>query len=151
MRFRKVILAVLCFILAGFVSFWIKELIDARNPSYAVPRVTVTADGRPVSAALSECSWSFLTQETYTVDYSGNLFDMDIPRNDCMGGEKLEIQYSQPTDLIRIYRTLPYTYDFIVAEDELIVPYEAGGYIYQVYAQFPRGYEVILFYIVVGN
>ena len=64
MRLRKVILAVLCFILAGFVSFWIKELIDARNPGYAVPRVTVTADGKPVSAALSECSWSFLTQET---------------------------------------------------------------------------------------
>ena len=76
---------------------------------------------------------------------------MDIPRNDCMGGEKLEIKYSQPTDLVRIYRTLPYTYDFIVAEDELVVPYEAGGYIYQVYAQFPRGYEVILFYIVVSN
>ncbi len=151
MRFRKIILAVLCFILAGFISFWIKELIDARNPAYAVPEVHVTADGKQISATMSECSWSFLTKETYNVEYSGNLFDMDIPRNDLMGGEQLEISFSQPAELIRIYRTRPYTYDFNVEDDGLIVPYEEGGYIYQAYAQFDRGYEVILFYIVVDN
>lgn len=149
MRIKKVVIGILCFIVAGFVAFWIKELIDSRYPAYAIPQVTVTADGIPIEGTMSECSWSFLTQETYSVEFSGNLFDMDIPRNTVMGGERLEIVFSQPTEKIRVFRTKPYTYDFIVADDELQIPFDQGGYIYQVYAQFSRGYEVVFFYIVV--
>ena len=149
MKFRKIIIGILCFVLAGFIAFWIKELIDSKYPAYAVPEVTVTVDGIPIQCTMSECSWSFLTQETYNVEFSGNLFDMDIPRNSVMGGEKLDIKFSQTAENVRIYRTKPYTYDFIVADGELQVPFERGGYIYQVYAQFKRGYEVIFFYIVV--
>ena len=149
MRIRKIIIGMLCFVFAGFAAFWIKELIDSKYPAYAVPEVKVTADGIPIDCTMSECSWSFLTQETYNVEFSGNLFDMDIPRNSGMGGERLEVVFSQPTENVRIYRTKPYTYDFIVADGELQIPFEKGGYIYQVYAQFSRGYEVIFFYIVV--
>ena len=149
MKIGKIIIGLLCFILSGFIAFWTKELIDSRYPAYAIPEVTVTADGIPISGTMSECSWTFLTQETYNVEFSGNLFDMDIPRNSVMGGEKLEISFSLPMESVRVFRTKPYTYDFIVADDELQIPFEQGGYIYQVYAQFKRGYEVIFFYVVV--
>ncbi|MBR3354255.1 MAG: hypothetical protein IKG47_02670 [Oscillospiraceae bacterium] len=149
MKIRKIIIGLLCFVLAGFIAFWIKELIDSRYPAYAIPEVHVTVDGVPIDCTMSECSWSFLTQDTYNVEFSGNLFDMDIPRNSVMGGEKLEISFSQPTDNMRVFRTKPYTYDFIVADDEMQIPFERGGYIYQVFAQFKRGYEVVFFYIVV--
>ena len=97
MKIRKIIIGLLCFILSGFIAFWTKELIDSRYPAYAIPEVTVTADGIPISGTMSECSWTFLTQETYNVEFSGNLFDMDIPRNSVMGGEKLEISFSPPS------------------------------------------------------
>ena len=76
---------------------------------------------------MSECSWSFLTQDTYNVEFSGNLFDMDIPRNSVLGGERLEISFSQPTENIRVFRTKPYTYDFIVADDEMQIPFEVNA------------------------
>lgn len=149
MRFRKIIIAILCFAIAGYISYWIKEIIDTRYPEYALPTVKVTADGQPLEVSMSDCSWSFLNGETYVVQPPDNLYDVSLPHNAVLGGEQLEIQFSQKVQVLRIYRSEPYSYNFIMAEEDLVIPYDKGGYIYQVYAQFERGYEMIYFYVVV--
>ena len=98
---------------------------------------------------MSDCSWSFLNGETYVVQPPDNLYDVSLPHNAVLGGEQLEIQFSQKVQVLRIYRSEPYSYNFIMAEEDLVIPYDKGGYIYQVYAQFERGYEMIYFYVVV--
>ena len=66
------------------------------------------------------------------------------------GGEQLGIDFSVEPVSATISRTRSYTYEFSeIGEKDLTIPYESGGYIYEVSAEFASGSVTWYFYIIV--
>lgn len=149
MRIKKILLALLLFSLAAAAGYFIKETIDARYPEYALPRITATADGEELVCVMDSCSWSFLTGETYNYGANESIFELELTKNELIGGETLAISFSQQPLEVSVSRSERYSYDFSPCGDDLTVPYEAGGYLYEIWANYERGYELFYLYIVV--
>ena len=146
---KKLLLVLLMFAAAAASGYWIKEFVDARNPQYAVPEMEVTADGQALQGVLNACSWDFLTGETCSYLGRESLFELEMPRNELLGGEQLEFRFSQTPQELTISRSERYSYDFRPCGENLTVPYESGVYLYEITAQFARGYELFYLYIAV--
>ncbi|MEA5051579.1 MAG: hypothetical protein VB021_08955 [Oscillospiraceae bacterium] len=139
--------ALALFAVAGAAAFYLKDAIDRANPDYAVPQITVTADSKPVATLTDAYSWSFyvggdvIREETPVPDLSLTPVTM-------LGGETLDISFSQPALETKLTRTDSYTYTFKKTQDAA-VPFESGVYIYNVFARFERGAVSYYFCIVV--
>ena len=149
MRIKKVLFALLAFVAAAAAGYFIKESIDSRYPEYALPQITATADGEELVCVLDACSWTFLTGDTYNYGASQNIFELELAKNELMGGEALNISFSQQPEAVTVSRSERYSYEFRPCEGPLTVPYEEGGYLYEIWADYSRGYELFYLYIVV--
>ncbi|MEA4912568.1 MAG: hypothetical protein VB092_08185 [Oscillospiraceae bacterium] len=134
---RKCIVALLLLAFAGGTAFYLKDLIDRANPDYAIPQITVTADSKAVPTITDAYSWSFYVGED-VIREETPVPDLALTAADMLGGEALDIIFSQPALETKITRTDSYTYTFQRVTD-LTVPFESGFYIYNVFARFERG------------
>lgn len=144
---KKVVLAILLFALAGAVTFVLKDYIDRKNPDYAIPQIVVTADSSEVSTVVSGYSWKFAFGEP-VVREETPVTELSVAATELLGGEKLNISFSQPTKNFTVRRSGSFSYDFSSTED-MSVPYDSGGYLYEVVAAYESGTVQYYFYVVV--
>ena len=145
----KLILVIAMIILAGFAAVAVKDLMDRRSPYYAIPQISVTADSEPVAVTVAGYEWQFMLGGSIKSDVSPATSIQLRPTN-MSGGEQLGIDFSVEPVSATISRTRSYTYEFSeIGEKDLTIPYESGGYIYEVSAEFASGSATWYFYIIV--
>ena len=148
-RILKLILVIAMIILAGFAAVALKDFMDRRNPYYAIPQIYVTADSEPVAVMVAGYEWKFALGGSINRDVTPAT-SMQLRPTNMSGGEKLEIDFSVEPKSAVIMRTISYTYEFEeIGEKDLTIPYESGGYIYKVSAEFASGSATWYFYIIV--
>ncbi|MDO4566646.1 MAG: hypothetical protein Q4B42_04885 [Oscillospiraceae bacterium] len=148
MSIKKTIIALLLLIAAGGLSFAVKELIDVNNPEYAVAKLTVTADSEEVPVIISAFDWSFSFGASASRE-APDVSEINPAPALLLGGESLELSFSQPLLALEVLRSESYSYSFFDINGDLTVPYEKGAYLYRVNAAFERGEAQYYFYIVV--
>lgn len=149
MPVARIILVISMLIIAALAAVAVKDAIDRRNPQYAIPQITVTADAAPVAVLTAQYKWEFMLGGSAELD-EGAIEELSIPETNLEGGELIVIDFSVKPESLRMERTSAYTYDFSdIDETDLTVPYESGGYIYRISADFDYGSVVWYFYIVV--
>ena len=148
-RILKLILVVAMIVLAGFAAVAVKDFMDRRNPYYAIPQISVTADSEPVAITVADFEWEF--ELGGSISRKGTaVTNLQIKPTNMSGGEQLKIDFSVDPESVEIMRTKPYTYDFSeIGESDLMVPYESGGYIYRISADFASGRATWYCYIIV--
>lgn len=150
LKYRKIFTVLLAAVLiaaAGFAALYIKDKIDSRNPEYALPLVTVNAEGTDVPVTTAGFEWRFLFNGSIRRE-APDIFETSFPPAELLGGEELEIEYSVKPLSVKVQRTDSYSYSFFET-DSLTVPSGRGGYIYRLDIEYPRGSEICYFYIIV--
>ncbi|NLC78720.1 MAG: hypothetical protein GX683_03215 [Ruminococcaceae bacterium] len=146
---KKIIIALVLFAAAGALAFVLKDYIDRTNPDYAIPQISVTADSSEVATVVSGYSWQFAFGEP-VVHEETPVTELSVVTTELLGGENLGIVFSQPTKSYTVRRSESFSYDFSPTED-MEVPFESGGYLYEVVATFESGTVQYYFYIVVAE
>lgn len=145
---KKLLLSLFLFAAAAASALLVKDAIDRRHPDYAVAKLTVTADSVEVPVLVAEYEWRFAFGNTATRQ-SPSIAELGLTPMPLLGGEQLELSFSQPVKSMTIERSGNYDYSFSVADGALAAPYESGGYIYRITAGFDSGSAVYYFYIVI--
>ncbi len=148
MNVKKLIIALLLLCAAGFTAFWVKDMLDRENPEYAIPKVTVTADGQEIPVTISGYKWNFTFGGVFK-KISPSVYDIAQVSVSLKGGESLETLFSQDVKKLNISRSASYSYNFSPTENDMTVPYEKGAYLYDMYAVFDNGSMQCYFYIIV--
>ncbi len=143
----KTFLTILLLSAAVLTALFIKDKIDSRNPEYALPIVTVTADGAEVPVLTAGFEWKYLFNGTIKKD-SPDVYEMSVTPAAMIGGEIIDIEYSVKPVCVSMRRTDSYSYNFFET-DNLYVPMEHGGYLYELNIEYHRGSEICYFYIIV--
>lgn len=144
---KKVLLSLLLLAAAGAAAFFVKDALDRRAPDYAVARLTVTADSVDVPVTTAAYTWRFALGGS-AEKTAPSIAEMSLPRSLQRGGEQLELTFSQKPESYTLRRSGKYDYVFADTDDQM-VPFEAGGYVYEVHAVYPSGEALYYFYIVV--
>ncbi len=150
MNAKKIVLAVVLLCLSAFAAYYVKDLLDRQNPDNARPRVEVTADGQSVPVTVAGYQWSFFLGGRYEKT-PPSVYDIAPVPCPLSGGESVEITFSQPAEGLTVRRSASYSYDFSDESGEITVPFESGGYLYEVRAEFSRGWVLCYFYIIVNS
>ncbi len=146
---KKFIAAILLLVLAAGAAVLVKDALDVRNPDYAVAKLTVTADSVELPVSVAGYQWSFLF-DRQTAKKPAPVIEQNLSAVTLLGGEKLELNFSQPVLSYTVRQSQNYSYEFFDLEGEITVPFEPGGYIYEVRAEFEHGWVLYYFYIVVS-
>lgn len=144
---KRILLGIVLIALAVFVSLYLKDFIDRQSPDYAIPQLTVTADGQKLNLYLSNYYWKFpFGSEAEKIEPeidNGAVSVLDegiVQANILHGGEELKYEFSQQESLRYIDRSESYsTVSFKLADNERYAPNEPGAYYYKVSAEFERG------------
>lgn len=145
---KRVLLSLVLLAAAGFSAFFVKDAMDRRHPDYAVAKLTVTADSVELPVMVAEYDWSFAFGASAKKE-TASIIDLGLSPMMLLGGERLELDFSQAADSVTVERSGNYDYNFAPAEGALSVPFESGGYVYRITAEFPSGHAVYYFYVVV--
>lgn len=143
---KKVIAAVLLLVLAGVAAFYIKETVDANNPLYGIPQLSVTADTIEVEVELGGCDWRFRNGRRYVQETILHYY-VEPPVVEVLGGEQLTIDLSLADPrILNVSRSDgPYSVNLVSTKGDLMVPFESGEYLYEVYAEYEQGFVVYYF------
>lgn len=150
MHLKKVIASLLLLACAGALAFLVKDAIDVRNPEQAVAKMTVTADTLELPVAVAGFQWEFLFGRR-ACKKPMPVFEIKLEPapGELLGGERLELVFSQPAKKIVIKQSKNYSYDFFEVDGDLTVPFESGIYVYKVEAEFESGRVLYYFYAAV--
>lgn len=152
MRFdflKKLIIGVLLIAISGFAAYYVKDYLDRQDPQYAIPQITVKADLQPVPAVVGGYDWQFAFGERVE-SLPDSIFDIVFEEIHLKGGEELSIDFSVDPVSYSIKRSDAYSYHFFeIPIEGVSVPFESGGYTYEVVASFEDGTALYYFYIVV--
>ena len=150
MNVKKIIASLVLLCVVGFIAYCVKDVIDRQYPDYARPKVTVTADGQDIPVTVAGYQWDFALGGTYHKE-PPIVYDIKQTAVETLrGGERLEITFSQPVRELTVNRSESYSYNFSPTEDDMIVPYESGGYLYELDAVFDNGWIKCYFYIIIN-
>ncbi len=148
---KKLIAAIILLAVAGVSAFYIKDYIDSRNPIYAIAQIEVTADTKPVGYTLAGYEWKFYNGKIAQMP-TASWAELNMTSEPLLGGEQLTVTFTQPMQSSEIRRLdlERRQFGFTSITDNLIVPFESGGYLYEVRAQFRQGWVLYYFYITVA-
>lgn len=143
---RKVLLGAVLIVLAAFVTMFIKESLDTRDPESSLPLMVVEYNGIPIPDVYrAGYEWSFFT----TVERrTPQLSEADIPLMpvDVMPSAPMRITFSKEPSTLKITRaTGRYSMDFLeltdIQDGSFSTPTVPGIYVYKIYGEWgSRGY-----------
>ncbi|MEG0751611.1 MAG: hypothetical protein RR998_01260 [Oscillospiraceae bacterium] len=145
---KKLLVGAVLLVCAGFVAFFVKDMIDRQHPEYAVTQLTVTADTKDVAVIVAGFDWAFPFGGRAKREAADIVEQYPVP-SVLLGGEKLELIFSQPIISLSVRRSESYSYALSDIGGDLTVPFENGAYLYEVNASFEQGSVLYYFYILV--
>lgn len=144
----RIIAGALLIILAGGVSYTVRQLLASRHPEAALPTIHVVYNNTDLPHEhymMSSYSWRFLTQTLEWADEPDAYQRMAAAP--VLPNIPLDVNFSTPCKTLKISRTGADNQDFqeIVA-DSLHTPAAPGEYTYRVEAGWGRN-GAVLYYI----
>ncbi|MBE6886927.1 MAG: hypothetical protein E7484_00740 [Ruminococcaceae bacterium] len=138
-QLRRYVLATILLILSGYISVFIKDSIDAKNPEISLPVISVTTGYTVIpSAPRAGYEWSYTTKTVKSPFVSS----MDVPliAYEVSPDMPILIEFSTQAQNITLYESkLSAPEDFTEKRYGMTTPVEEGEYIYKVVAQFEQG------------
>ena len=143
---RRYAVAFVLLILAGYISVFIKDTIDSRNPDVALPVISVTTGYSPIpNVPRAGYEWQYRTKSVMAPYVSS----MDIPLSayDELLDTPINIDFSMPYKGLTLYESkgvlingrVLATEDFTEKKYSNNTPNKEGIYVYKVVAQFEQG------------
>ena len=138
-KLRRYLFAVIMLVLAGYISVFIKDSIDAKNPEASLPVISVTT-GYTVLPNVPRAGyeWSYTTK-TVKSPYVSSI-DVPLIAYEVLPDTPILIQFSVQEENITLYESkVSSPEDFTEKRYNMSTPAEEGEYIYKVVAQFEQG------------
>ncbi len=153
---KKLIFASVLIVLSAALTVLIKEALDTQNPENALPIITITHNGAPVSEQhihRAGYEWSFFTTTERKLAPALIPEDLPIVPLDAIIGSNFEITFSSTPTSIALWRaTGQYSTDFSVLETEkegvFSTPVESGVYLYRINASWGQRGEIQYYFAV---
>lgn len=144
-KIRRYIFAVIMLFVAGYMSIFIKDTIDARNPEVSLPIIEVISGYTAVpTAPRAGYEWEFGVKSVQSPFLSS--IDVPIIAYDALPDTPILVRFSSPAEKITIYQGVGNTYEGKVFASEfeemrygINTPSTEGVFVYKVVAQFSRG------------
>lgn len=138
-QLRRYVIATILLIISGYISVFIKDSIDAKNPEVSLPVISVTTGYTVIpSAPRAGYEWSYTTKTVKSPFVSS----MDVPliAYEVSPDMPILIEFSTQAQSITLYESkLSAPEDFTEKRYGMTTPVEEGEYIYKVVAQFEQG------------
>ena len=154
----KILLGAVLVCIAGGISLLLKDALDTKSPTSAVPILTVESNGSPISQdsiCTAEYQWNFWTSvEKMVNNYSITDIKDDILTTNVLPGMEMELHFSRDPISVTVSRAVSLdSNEFTEVEPDkngcIYTPPVAGTYIYRVEASFDRGSVMYYFGITV--
>lgn len=153
---RKILLGLVLVILAAAISLFIKDALDTKEPTAALPILTVRCNGAPISVDsvyMAEYQWNFWTSVERLVNtYTPTNIREQVIATNVLPNLPISIEYSRDAISTTVSRAVSVdSTDFLTVEPDkngnIYTPPIPGNYIYKVEASFDRGSVIYYFAI----
>ncbi len=143
---RRYAIAFVFLILAGYISVFIKDTIDSRNPEVSLPIISVTTGYSSIpSAPRAGYEWNYRTKSIMSPYVSS--IDIPLIAYDAMLDMPIVVEFSVPHKQITLYESEGVLINGrVIASGEFQekryssnTPNKDGVYVYKVVAQFDQG------------
>ena len=138
---RRYILAMVLLVIAGYISVFIKDSIDAKNPEASLPVISVTTGYMVIPSGgvpRAGFEWSYTTK-TVNSPFVSSL-DVPLTAYEVAPNMPILIEFSAQEESITLYESKASEPEvFTEKRYGMTTPEEEGGYIYKVVAQFEQG------------
>lgn len=154
---RKVLIGAVLIAISAALTMALKETLDTQNPENALPILTVSCNGTPVSAE-SECllragyEWSFFTTiERRTPPVTAE--DLPLKSTAVSAGVPISLDFSKEPSSVQVWRAEGrHGQDFLELSSgdpcNFSAPSTEGTYVYRIRAEWAgRGYIQYFFCI----
>ena len=138
-KLRRYVFAVIMLVIAGYISIFIKDSIDAKNPEVSLPVISVTT-GYTVLPNVPRAGyeWSYTTTSVKSPFVSS--IDVPLTAYEALPDMPILISFSTPPESITLYESNAANPEvFTEKRYAMTTPVEDGEYIYKVVAQFENG------------
>ena len=150
-KMRRYIIAVVMLVLAGYISVFIKDTIDSKNPEVSLPVISVTTGYTLIpSVPRGGYEWNYATKSVQSPFVS--CIDVPLTVYDVSPDMPIVIDFSRPYRNITLYEgkgAAPE--EFVEKRYSMTTPKEDGTYIYKIVAQFDQGTIVHYFAVKVAQ
>lgn len=138
-KIRRYILAAVFLVVAGYISVFIKDSIDAKNPEVSLPVITVTTGYTVIpSAPRAGYEWAYTTKTVKSPFVSS--IDVPLIAYEVAPDMPILIEFSTQAKSITLYESKASAPEqFTEKRYGMMTPLEEGEYIYKVIAQFDQG------------
>ncbi|MBQ9845177.1 MAG: hypothetical protein IJO54_03745 [Oscillospiraceae bacterium] len=145
-KIRRYAVAFVLLILSGYLSVFIKDTIDSRNPDVSLPAISVTTGYSPIpSVPRAGYEWNYRTKSVMSPYVSS--FDVPLIAYDALLDTPIIVEFSVPHKQITLYESKGVLINGRVVSSEEFeekrysnnTPNEKGIYVYKVVAQFEQG------------
>ncbi len=145
---KKIAAGLAILLLAGAVSYVIRDVLAMQNPESALPVIEVEYNGRPLPQQhylMDSYSWRFLFTTVEWNEPDRNTVESLEPAP-VIPGAPLEIDFSFPCNSMQISRSYGDLNEFVPVTGNLQTPFSGGTYTYRIEAEWgTRG--SVLYYI----
>lgn len=138
-KLRRYLLAVVMLAICGYISIFIKDTLDSRNPEVSLPIITVTTGYTNIpTAPRAGYEWSFTTK-TVKSPYVSSI-EVPLTVYEALPEMPILISFSTPYQQITLYESRQDSPEqFVEKRYGMTTPSEDGTYIYKVVAKFDKG------------
>lgn len=150
-KVRRYIIAAVMLIVAAYISLYIKDAVDAKNPEASLPIISVTT-GYTVLPNVPRAGyeWRF-GSKTVMSPFVSNL-DVPLIAYDVAPDMPILVNFSAPAENIVIYQGVGMAAtEFEEMRYNIKTPMQEGIYVYKVVADFKNGTIVHYFSLNVKN
>ena len=144
---RRYAIALIMLVAAGFVTVFIKDSIDARNPEISLPIINVTTGYTSIpNSPRAGYEWNFGSKTVRSPFVSS--IDVPLVAYEALPDVPILIGFTTPHTNLTLYESPGVMYDgrVMAADDSFVerrfgmnTPTKEGIYVYKVVAQFERG------------
>lgn len=139
LKLRRYLLAVVMLVVAGYISVFIKDTLDSKNPEVSLPIISVTTGYTNIpNVPRAGYEWKFTTKTVKSPYVSS----MEVPLTvyEAMPDMPILINFSMPCQQITLYEsTSESPEEFVEKRYGMNTPLQDGVYTYKVVAKFDKG------------
>lgn len=140
-KIRRYAVAVVMLIIAGYISVFIKDTIDSKNPEISLPVISVTTGYTSIpipDVPRAGYEWNFATKSVQSPFVS--CIDVPLIAYEALPDAPILVRFSIPHKSITLYEGKGAAPEnFVEKRYDMNTSSEEGVYVYKVVAQFDRG------------
>lgn len=150
-KLRRYALAIVLLVISAYISVFIKDTIDSKNPEVSLPIISVTTGYTSIpDVPRAGYEWNYATKTVQSPFIS--CIDVPLVVYDALPGAPILIDFSSPYKSITLYEGEGVAPEnFTEKRYSMTTPAEEGTYVYKVVAQFDRGTIVHYFALEVAQ